>query len=324
MRTVAQRTGLSPHVIRIWEKRYGTIRPHRTAGNQRLYSEADVVRLKRLHELTSQGFNIGNITGLPDAELASLAAKEQEGPAFEPGSSRSNGEEFSSTNWIEEAMGAVNDLDVDRLETLLDKALLACGQIRMMQNCIGPLAQRIGEEWRAGRLRVAHEHLATATIRTFVEQIARPITVHPSSPVMISTTPAGQLHEMGAILVAAVGTAEGWRVTFTGAALPSEEIVRVATGHGARLVALSLIHPDDDPNLPAELRRLRRLLPHEIDIIAGGRASASYRRALQDIGATIMGDLGELRDFLSQQRRRESPKGTASEIEAASGKLRLR
>jgi methylmalonyl-CoA mutase cobalamin-binding subunit len=141
---------------------------------------------------------------------------------------------------------------------------------------------------------------------------------------MIATTPAGQLHEMGAILVAAAGTAEGWRVTFTGAALPAEEIVQVAISHHAQVVALSLVHPDDDPTLPPELRRLRRLLPKEITIIAGGRAAEFYQTTLLEIGALTIKSLDDLRGFLASPQCRQVPKAAVSEIAMAPGKLRLR
>lgn len=44
IQVVAHRTGLSRHVIRMWENRYETVTPKRTATNRRLYSEADIER----------------------------------------------------------------------------------------------------------------------------------------------------------------------------------------------------------------------------------------------------------------------------------------
>jgi DNA-binding transcriptional MerR regulator len=45
IRTVAQLTDLSPRRIRAWETQYGLIRPHRTDGGHRLFSQEDVDRL---------------------------------------------------------------------------------------------------------------------------------------------------------------------------------------------------------------------------------------------------------------------------------------
>ena len=66
---VSHRTGLSPHVIRVWERRYGVIKPHRSTGNRRLYSQAEIERLRLLKLVTDAGYPIGQIAHVPDDEL---------------------------------------------------------------------------------------------------------------------------------------------------------------------------------------------------------------------------------------------------------------
>jgi len=77
-----------------------------------------------------------------------------------------------------------------------------------------------------------------------------------SAPALIITTPAGQLHELGAIPVGAAAVSQGWRVTYVGPNLPAEEIAGAAQQKRARAVALSVVYPEDDPHLSGELRRL--------------------------------------------------------------------
>src|SRR5512141_668232 len=72
VRLVALRTGLTPHVLRAWERRYGVVSPGRTEGGQRLYSELDIERLRLLRRLTDGGHAIRRIASLPLAELARL------------------------------------------------------------------------------------------------------------------------------------------------------------------------------------------------------------------------------------------------------------
>ncbi len=45
MKAVSIKTHLSPHVIRVWEKRYQEVTPKRTQTKRRLYSVEDVERL---------------------------------------------------------------------------------------------------------------------------------------------------------------------------------------------------------------------------------------------------------------------------------------
>lgn len=297
VRSVALRTGLSPHVIRVWERRYGTVTPSRSSGNQRLYTEADVERLALLKQVTDRGHSISRVTALPTEQLSLLVSAEDRSTMIR---TEAGG---SIAGLLETAFQAVADMDAAGLERVLEQGALRLGQIRLLAQVVAPLVGRIGEAWREGHLKVVHEHIASAVIRTYLCQAARPHTLHPSAPVLLVTTPAGQLHELGAALVAAAATSHGWRVTYAAPALPAEEIAAAAIHHGVFAVALSLVHPEDDPMLPAELRRLRRLLPQAVHLLVGGRAAGAYRSVLVEIGAAEIATLEDLTAALGQLRQ---------------------
>jgi methylmalonyl-CoA mutase cobalamin-binding domain/chain len=342
IKTVARQTGLSPHVIRAWEKRYQTVQPTRSEGKQRLYSAADIDRLTLLRQATEAGFSIGTIASIPVESLRSLLATSERGvppvgtsrgttpEVFEGGSrGASEAEEAASPKgsdptrfsfavadpssegvfgFLEGAFEAVLRMDAAALEGLLERASVAMGQMRLLSELIVPLVERIGDGWLKGQVKVAHEHVATAVLRTFLGNIARPIALHPRAPVLVVTTPSGQLHELGAIIVAAAATGLGWRVVYGGACLPAEEIASMAIQQGARAVGLSVVHPTDDPVLPQELKLLRRLLPGATRILVGGRASSAYQSSIDAIGALRVGSLEDLRSQLNQLRG-ENPTG---------------
>ena len=297
VRSVALRTGLTPHVIRVWERRYGTVTPSRSSGNQRLYTEADVERLALLKQVTDRGHSISRVTALPTEQLSLLVSAEDRSTMIR---TEAGG---SIAGLLETAFQAVADMDAAGLERVLEQGALRLGQIRLLAQVVAPLVGRIGEAWREGHLKVVHEHIASAVIRTYLCQAARPHTLHPSAPVLLVTTPAGQLHELGAALVAAAATSHGWRVTYAAPALPAEEIAAAAIHHGVFAVALSLVHPEDDPMLPAELRRLRRLLPQAVHLLVGGRAAGAYRSVLVEIGAAEIATLEDLTAALGQLRQ---------------------
>lgn len=305
VRNVALRTGLTPHVIRVWEKRYGTVTPSRSSGNQRLYTEADVERLALLKRVTDHGHSISQVTALPTERLSALVSAVDRSTADSaPGSPRVRTEAGrSSAGLLEEAFTAVADMDAAGLERVLEQGALLLGQIGLLAQVVAPLVGRIGEAWREGRLKVVHEHIASAVVRTYLCQAARPHTLHPSAPVLLVTTPAGQVHELGAALVAAAATSHGWRVTYAAPSLPAEEIAAAALHHGVLAVALSLVHPEDDAMLPNELRRLRRLLPKAIHLLVGGRAAGAYRSVLAEIGAAEIATLEDLATALGQLRQ---------------------
>lgn len=306
IKVAAQRTGLSPHLIRIWEKRYATIRPERSGGNQRLYSDEDIERLALLRRAVDAGHSIRTVAALDTAELRTLVDSVSR-PAliFSAGAGADrmvNSPAKDSAAFIEDAFAAVSELDSAKLERALEEASVALGQVALLNRVIAPLVHRIGEAWRAGELKVAHEHLATAVIRTFLGHTSRPMAVHPAAPTLLVTTPAGQLHELGAVLAAACASAHGWRVIYLGPSLPAEEIAGAARQGMVRAVALSVVHPEDDPSLAGEVARLRRLLPPEVAVLVGGRACWAYRSAFESIRAMLCDNLDHLAAALEKLR----------------------
>lgn len=296
IRTVARRTGLSPHVIRIWEKRYQAVEPDRSDTNRRLYTECDVERLGLLHEATLAGHSIGLIARLSNGQLRKLisagahAAPNHVSKCTDPEACRGH------------CIAAIRDLDEVELDRLLRAAALQSGVQGVLQKLIAPLAEDLGNLWQAGEITAAHEHFASAVIRTFLANLAKPFALTEAAPVLVVATPAGQIHELGAVLVAAAGTSHGWRVSYLGASLPAAEIAGVALRLQARAVALSLVYPKDDAHLPHELEQLRAFLPAHTSILAGGRAASAYRAALERIGARAAGSLDELYALLDQIR----------------------
>src|SRR5205085_10342850 len=61
---LARRTGVQPDTLRKWEHRYGVIRPDRTPGGQRRYSEVDVARVEWLKSRLEEGYRIGEAAAL--------------------------------------------------------------------------------------------------------------------------------------------------------------------------------------------------------------------------------------------------------------------
>jgi len=297
MRLVTVRTGLTPDLLRAWEKRYGAVTPIRSPGGQRLYSDADVERLALLARAVEGGRAIGQIANLSLGELQGVVEKDAR--ALEPARASIIGAE-SWESLQAEALAAVNRFDPGELESTLRGAALRLGLDDMLDGVIGPLLLTIGTRWHAGLLSPAHEHLATDVIRrtlTWMMEKGAPL---PTAPTFVVGTPAGQTHELGAMLAAAAAASHGWRVVYLGANLPATEIAVVANHTRATAVALSLVHPANDPAIVVALRDLRAALPRGTAIIAGGTAAASYAQALDEVGAVRFTSIRELRAWLRQ------------------------
>ncbi len=308
IQSVARRTGLSAHVIRIWEKRYEAVKPNRTESNRRLYTDAEVARLLLLRRATEAGHSIGAIASLGDERLTELVSHVLETPTRgAPAGTAKTADDF-----VEQCIAATHKLDAQAFEEALQRATIALGQHGLLEHVVAPVAQATGNLWRDGILTAAHEHFASAAIRVFLGHASRPFALPANAPRLVVATPAGQLHELGAVMVAAAAADLGWRVTYLGTSLPAAEIAGSVTQNHARAVALSIVYPSDDEHLAEELERLRRYLPSEVKIIIGGRASAAYSDAIKRIGALHSGNLREFTEQLDGLRIHPKRKGAMS------------
>ena len=69
---LSQRTGISPELLRAWEKRYGLLKPSRSPGGFRLYSDADEARIRRMRSHLASG-----VAAAEAARLAEQAEPDQ-------------------------------------------------------------------------------------------------------------------------------------------------------------------------------------------------------------------------------------------------------
>jgi len=175
---------------------------------------------------------------------------------------------------VDDLIEAVKNYDASALEESLSRAAVSLSHPHLIENIIAPFIVKVGEMWHEGALRVAQEHLATSVVRSFVGNLDGASLLPVNAPRAVITTPAGQVHEMGALIAAATALTKGWRALYLGPNLPAEDICAAAEQSASRAVLLSIVYPQADPHLREELIKLRRLLPSSVSIIAGGHPQA--------------------------------------------------
>ena len=307
LKYVCHVTSLSPHVIRVWEKRYQVVTPMRCVKNRRFYTSEDVDRLRALARLTKTGYRISELAVLPTEKLNSMAQKAQETELVSvhapPLTSKCTVSlPTEDVELVQACLAAVEGLDAPQLRLLLQQSLNERGCQGALQRVLMPLLCEIGERWTTGEMRIVHEHFATMESRQFLgeclSQYGAPVQ---GAGELIFTTTAGQMHEMGAFLAATMARNAGWNVTYLGPSLPAEEIASAARTRRASAVALSLVFPESDPATIAELRRLRALLPG-LPLLIGGRATPGYMPVLLEIGACIINTYEDYDRWLKEKK----------------------
>jgi MerR family transcriptional regulator, light-induced transcriptional regulator len=300
MRVVSVRTGLTPDLLRAWEKRYRAVAPVRSAGGQRHYSDADVERLTLLVRAIRGGRQIGQVATLDNDDLKKVIEADERSAALNRAPSTDGP---APESFLSRALMAVEAFDGYALEQTLRTAALRLPADDVLDQVIGPLLFTIGSLWHQGQLQPANEHLASTTIRRVLTWMGEVSAPPAGAPVVIIGTPAGHVHELGAMLAATTAAGNGWRVVYLGANLPAEELARAAKQVRASAVALSIVYPTGDAGVADELRRLRANLGTGMGLVVGGSGASSYADVLREIGADTLSSLTALRGWLRRRVR---------------------
>ncbi len=289
---VSQRTGLSTHVLRAWEKRYRAVEPKRMPRGIRGYDDADVIKLRLLKRATESGYAISRVAGMSTTELLEILRDEST-----PRISLRRGE---SELHLATCLQAIEAMDGPRVYASLMRSVVVMGSERFIDELVVPLLHRVGELWETGSICPAHEHLLSAALHRVLPWMLERLAVAGAAPTLVTTTPAGQRHEMGALISGVVAAEQGWRVEYLGPDLPAADIARAAAETNARAVALSVVREIAADALLAELMILRDALPGGVAILVGGRAAVAHRKKLGKAGALWLPEMASLRRELSR------------------------
>lgn len=293
--TLAGLTGLSSHTIRAWEKRFQLLSPGRTATNRRIYDEKDLEHLLLLKAATEIGHSIGQVAHLSLEELRPLSNAQPAGRILD---SRQSPDEAHTC--LQACLRAVQILDPEALQEALVRGGLSQGILKLIDTVILPLIAHVEAGWVDGTVRISQEHMVSAVLRNYLDRVRSSLAPAPGYLRILVTTPKNQNHEIGALLAAIVATTQGSSVVYLGPNLPAAEIAEASRMSSVRAIALSLVYPTDDPDLPKELHDLRSEVGSALPIIVGGRAVEAYTSVLDEIGAIKCQDLDSLRTAVSK------------------------
>jgi MerR family transcriptional regulator, light-induced transcriptional regulator len=297
---VARKTGISVHTLRAWERRYSLVAPHRSAGGTRLYSNADILRLRLLRRASDAGYAISRIAAMSIDELRELLKQSLEEPGIlEAPAGSTKGGAAESRYIVDEILKAVELMDGERTHAFLMRAVVTLPVSRVIDEVIVPTLREVGERWAAGAICPANEHLLSVNVRRVLAWLTEAVPVEADAPGVIVTTPSGHWHELGAQIAGLRAAEAGWRVIFLGPNLPARDIMRAVTVTGASLVLLGVTMPEEDL-LRHELTELKAILPQHVKIIVGGRGAEPYQAMLSALGVRYLGSFDSLTAELRQ------------------------
>lgn len=259
MRVVSRLTGLTPDTIRVWERRYEAVKPERTGGNKRRYSENEVRRLVLLRRATELGHSIGQVARLREDDLHRIL-----GESTSDGSSGTTSGSVYST-LVEDYIDSIRNFDVRGAESLLARTAAVMAPVTLSLELIVPLMRHVGRAWQEGQLKTYHEHIISGQLRNLLGTLMRYTGIAPGAPRVIVSTPPGHLHEFGAIIGAFIAASRGLEPIYLGADMPFEDLSDAAQQSDSDLIVLSIARDCRADEQAAMVEGLRALASrHEV------------------------------------------------------------
>ena len=295
IQVAAQRSGLSPGLIRVWENRYQAVVPQRTETRRRLYSDRDIERLCLLARITQSGRRISDIAALPTSELEVLVDDDRAATSNAPGRPSARPSTESVMDYFEECAAAVADLHPERLQRSLQEAEINLEEPFMQEDLIAPLVQHIQNECRQGTLRRAQKRMAEQMIQShLLHYAAQPDPRHDPEQRVVVTSMTPWNDALLLLRLSAAIRAYGWNPVYLGYDIAAEEVAFAAKHSGARSVAIAT-DVYEDSLLPNELRKLRSALEAEFPILLHSPRLNPYESISDEADITLLQTYGELR-----------------------------
>jgi len=239
---LSRRVGASPELLRAWERRYGLLRPERSAGGLRLYSPADVERVSLMQRHLA--------AGMAAAEAAALARRDA-------GDGEAATSALDAVALREELAEALEAFDEPRAQAILDRLLAMATVETLLSEVLLPYLRELGERWERGEATVAQEHFASSVLRGRLLGLARGWGLG-LGPVAVLACVPGEQHDLGLIAFGLALRSRGWRIVYLGPDSPIDTVADVSDRLEPALVVLNALSRERVGPVLAKLRPLAR------------------------------------------------------------------
>ena len=267
---LSRRLGVTDHVLRAWENRYGLLQPVRSPGGFRLYSAADEARIRRMQAYLADGLSAAEAARAARGDDPGTTAASADGPFA------SAAGELSAA--LRQAMDA---FDEPTAQAVLDRLLADFTVPAFLRDVLLPFLADLGDRWQRGTATVAMEHFASTLIRGRLAGLARGWGSGHGPRALLACAP-GELHELALMMFGIVLHRNGWRIDYLGTNTPVSELAQVAAAVRPDLVVLAATVRQSLEPFPEELTSVARSTPLAL---AGPGATAEIAIA---VGARLM------------------------------------
>jgi MerR family transcriptional regulator, light-induced transcriptional regulator len=252
---LSRRSGVSPELLRAWERRYGLLRPQRSSGGLRLYSSGDLERVRAMRRHMTEGLAAREAAALAGQVTAEAAPPRT---AFDARQARA------------ELGDALEAFDEPRAQAVFDELLSTATVDALLADVVMPYLHDLGDRWERGEVSVAQEHLASNVLRGRLLGLARGWGRGAGRRALLAC-PEGEWHDLGLIAFGLALRGRGWRIDYLGPDTPVDSLAEAARRTDPSVVVLSAVRPEPLEPIAALASR------HRVAIAGAGATTASVQ-----------------------------------------------
>ncbi|MDZ4855537.1 MAG: MerR family transcriptional regulator [Nitrospirota bacterium] len=297
---VAKLTGLSKDVIRVWERRFGILKPTRGANRYRNYSDEDVALLRFLKEQLDAGGSIG--------ELAKLGREELLGRA-RAGAPRASFADNTFSRLMRELLSTLNPFDRVIFEKRLNGAVAVVPFEEALHGILLPLQEQVGQLWHDGHIDVAIEHYVTKQIQQKIFSAMNQLPVAEFGAKVIVACPPGEEHDIAALTVAYRCRLRGCRVYYLGANVPVASLANLCGKVEPDLTIMSFPLALSDGKATELVQALADEVIPVSNLAVGGHGALAMRDLFLKSNIEIVEDFADLDVTLDRFIRQSISRG---------------
>ncbi len=260
-------TGIKSHTIRIWEKRYGIIKPQRTETKIRTYSDEDLTEILNVAILNKNGWKISHIANLPAQERKTKVLDLQ---ASEKGDIH-----------FEKLLLSLIELDEASFHETLDSLIEKHGLETAFSKHLVEFLERIGVMWLIGTINASQEHFMSHLIRQLLISATAELPVpDTNSPKVLLFLPEHEWHEISLLFYHFVLRNNGVHSFYLGQSLPYDALVETVESLKPKAILTSILTATSDAYYLKLFKKMKEDLG-DIPIYAGGNQVKAQEKKLK-------------------------------------------
>lgn len=231
LKAVIHETGLTPATLRAWERRYDLLKPKRSPGGHRLYTQDEIDMLKWLVARQAEGLSISHAFEMWRSQGGNTQSPPQSLPQLAPASAGSTLDQLRG-QWCAACL-AFNELEA---ELAMAKALAVAAPDVVCTELLQKGMANLGEGWYAGKVSVQQEHFASALAMRRLNALFA-VAPPPARPErLLAACPPGEDHDMALLMTSFILRWRGWEVVYLGADVPLDYLDATLRSTAPRLV----------------------------------------------------------------------------------------